>query len=192
MREVSGLPGSFVVNEARLEDVQAAAFSQAGGIVLSRGRLLLLDAGCNRVADVTVDGPAVLGIGSSLKAAVAWTPKDRALYIWNGKSFETIPTAGVPEDAIRSASREGSNAVLLSDSLTITVSLTTGNVVDCRMHGNGAVLKLSESLGARKDDLSVEQMNDRWIHAWSGVRHWAARITGEPIVLELPAPRGSK
>jgi hypothetical protein len=192
VREVFGLPGNFVMGEARLRDADALATSNAAALVATHGRLVLFDGNFEPVAESALDGTAVLGVQDDSMSAVAWVPETKALIIWNGKTLQTIATAGVPEDKIRSVSRNGLNAVLRSDSLTITVSLVTGNLVDCRADSNSFTASLSKLTLLRSEDFSFEQMNDAWVHAWSGSRHWAVRVNGEPGMFELPAPRGAK
>lgn len=113
LRPVWGLAANLVTGDALpTGKVDAAAFSDAAGIVLSAGAVrLVTPEGVEIGAYSTSEQKPVLGIAGPANTAVAWLPSESKLIRWDGSSFvsSTIDAAelpGTPIDIYRGNDRQ--------------------------------------------------------------------------------------
>ena len=216
VRQVYGLPSSFILSQPLVKAVDSASFSDAGGVIAAEGHMTLLDSAGSPVADFAVrDKAALVNIDTDGSAAIGWLPGTHSVVYWDGKLFKQTILKNGPEGRVTSIRRRGEMAELLvldGPALSqITVSLHSGDTVsEAFLAGVDApafqmddfiVFLSTEGLevdgpdGARRtlavptSDLVVERMASEWLHLTSpsSGQHWALHITGKLLeVSQLP------
>jgi hypothetical protein len=134
---VWGLAANLITGDALpVEKVEAAAFSDEAGIVLSAGavRMVTLE-GVELGAYSTAESKPLLSISGSANTAIAWLPSEGKLVRWDRSSFVSsrIDSAVLPGTAVDIYLRDGRRVEFLladgSGSLTrASVSLSGGSV----------------------------------------------------------------
>lgn len=131
LRPVWGLAANLVTGDALpIGKVQAAAFSDSAGIVLSAGaiRLLTLD-GVELGAYPTAETKPILSISGAASTAVAWLASEGKLIRWNGAAFipTTIDAAQLPGPVIDVYLRNDKQTELLLGSGSKSLTRAAGD-----------------------------------------------------------------
>lgn len=189
VRPVFGGAGSFVLGDVVLRGIQSASFSDAGGMVAYPDRIALLDATLTEIGAAPIRNPALVSISGDAMTAVAWVPKDSSLLYWTGTAFAVTVPQNLPDAPVIAVRRSGNQAMLLFKDQEATVSLETGNLLDCHGIVNELPQRVSDATGQKPSDLTIEQMSNGLIHILSraDARTWVMRAGAEGPAWELPA-----
>lgn len=141
-----GLPGNYVLGPRVLGGVDAASFSERGGIVARAGLLMLLDSDFSLMGTFEAgENKPLLGIDGDSTTAIAWLPAAQKLAHWDGQSFAVV---SVPD-----LSREGEvTFVSKHDSRTASLLLhsSNGSVSEASVSlQTGQVLSVATVAGAQ-------------------------------------------
>lgn len=115
VRSIYGLQGNYIVGDSPLSSAEAVSFSEAGGLILRSGTLVLVDSKLATVATAEVhESSALLRIDDAPETAVAWLPGARALVHWNGKSLAAASLSSIGErDTVTSVRKLDANTASL-------------------------------------------------------------------------------
>jgi hypothetical protein len=187
VHEVLGVPGSFVLGPAVFHGTDSAAFSGTAGIIAFPDRLVLLDNTFAQVGQQAITGPAIVSVDGDADGAIAWLPRQKTLSFWTGNAFASVEPQGLPEGEVWSVRRTGLEAILLVGNQQATISLETGNLIDCHVVPETQREAIAKSTGQNATDLVIERMNAKYLHVSSrtGARTWV--VTNESRIWELPA-----
>lgn len=132
-----GLHANFLTGDRAFSLVQAASFSDQGGLISTRGRIMLLDANASvQGSYMAGEESPVLNMDGSAVGAIAWLPRSSELLTWPGGQPTTIAVGqGALGGQVDALWMVGTNAELLiteNDGSTalVTVSLPGGNVTN--------------------------------------------------------------
>jgi len=144
VRSIYGLQGNYIVGDSVLSSGEAASFSEAGGLILRSGTLVLVDSKFATVATAEVhESAALLRIDGSPETAVAWLPGSRALVHWNGKSLATASLSSIGEGATVTSVRK-----LDANTASLLVSKPDGTLTRNRISLRTGELKSSQPVAA--------------------------------------------
>ncbi len=194
VRAVSGGPANFVVGEPLLKNAVSASFSSSASIVAFTDRIAVFDATLTLIAEQPITDPALVGISGDADTAIAWIAKTSSAIYWTRSGFVSVELQNLPAGKVWSIRKTGHTAVLLFADQQATVSLDTGNLIDCYTIPGGTAAAIAQATGQKADDLTVEQMGDRYIHVFSRAdwRTWVLRAPGSGDAWELPAAKDSQ
>jgi hypothetical protein len=138
VRPVLGVPASFVVGRPARHSVDAASFSDVGGILSEQGHIRLVGTDGSSVGDqFTGDREAVVNIDGTLSTAVAWLPASHSILRWDGAGFDKTDLPDSFSGKVIGIRLEGEYAkvlVLAEKAVSeVTVSLQSGNVESIRV-----------------------------------------------------------
>ena len=217
LRPVYGLAAAFVIGHPIADSVDAASFSDAGGLISTKGRLQLFNDKASLVAAYDSNETApVLNVDGPLSSAIAWLPSSQTVVRWDGASFQKTIAAGPLPGHVASIRLAGDAAelLILADQAVseITMSLDSGNLLSSQFlsTSDGIASQVGqfrivehqrtleiESLPATLQTLSIpasnlhlEPMSSGWIHLFSpeSSRHWAVHLIGKQFeTFALPA-----
>ncbi len=90
-----GVSGNYVVGPKLLDAADGLSFSQAGGLLVRQGVLMLVDSSLQTVSSFNAEGdkPQV-AIGKDLDSAIAWLPVHRLLVYSNGTTLQSVAVPG--------------------------------------------------------------------------------------------------
>jgi hypothetical protein len=136
VRVIHGIDGNYIANDKGGVTAQRVAFSDAGGLVATGGRLKLLNADLEILEEVALDEESpLLNIDSDLNSAVAWLPHQHRLICWNGVGFsQTEVSDPINGTATWVSLPDAKHAELLTadqsgNAFSTTISLASGNIV---------------------------------------------------------------
>jgi hypothetical protein len=197
---VYGVPGNLMLSlAAPLQTADAVSFSDTCGLVASNGHLRLLRLNGVEIASSEYRGATpLLGANPDAARAIAWLPNTQRVLWWNGKSFQTIPVAGLEKGDV-------ATWITLADAVTakaffshadgsvslVTVALPDGNVrsVDYVADARGTAFQAGKyTIWAGKDGLELEtQSGLRNTLPFSGSTFIAEQMSSQWIHLYVPA-----
>jgi hypothetical protein len=216
VREAQGIQASFVLGNPVATSVDAASFSDVGGMISGQGVIRLLGpSGLEIGEEQTGESHPILNIERDLSGAIAWLPSAQAILRWDGTSFRKTTLTGPVAGEVTSLRVVGHTAELLvwneSAVSTVTISLDSGDQVSDRLipdvtgpaiqikgylvYCREGDIEFSSADGLRRTvampapDLTVERMSSNWLHldSRSTRRHWALHVTETGLELsELP------
>ena len=167
---VNGLKANFVLGMRLLTSVNAASFSDSGGLIAIPGEVDLVRLDGSVIGRYPTDEPRpVLDISGDLASAIIWLPSKHTQVHWNGSSF-VVTEADVPDPAIF----HQKTFTLYRDSQGFEVQSADGT---------------TRALPIPATDVKIERMSGDWIHLSSATAHrdWALLLTGSDLLLsELP------
>lgn len=218
VRVVYGLPASFTVGDVTASGVQAASFSDAGGILSADTRLYIVSASGVVLADKTGADNAIVGIEDSLATAAAYLPDSNTLVHFDRQHFETISLAAPLPGRVLSLRAERHTASLLIENegavSEVNVSLASGNLLSENFLPGvaGPAAYLHDSIvyvdrdgleirtaggsirtlpGLASTQISFERMSGSWLHITCAAtgQQWALNVSAKRLQLsELPMP----
>ena len=200
LHTVQGLPSNMIVADLPLDSVEAASFSDEGGIVSQNGVIRLLEKDFSAVAEYTAPEKPLVSIDGGLNSALAWLPNANALVYWTGSKFETreVPRGdidGIVTDLQSAGARQARLIVEHQDGSVsaTTISIRTGNLVSSEplsgvqgyafgqsfffLYVSGKELVADNLRGYRRTvpmpaaDVTIERMSDNWLQVYSPNMH---------------------
>jgi len=132
-----GLPNNYVLGPRVLDGVDAASFSEGGGIVAQKGTLTLLGSDFSPIGTFEAgESKPLLGINDNPSTAIAWLPAVQKLVHWNGQAFVSVSVPDLSREGEISfvSKRDPKVAFLLLHSSSgsvseVSISLQTGQVL---------------------------------------------------------------
>lgn len=194
IHRVYGVVGNFVLGDPLLTSAHSASFSSSSGLVAFSDRILLLDRNMATLATQPIEGNAITSVTAGANTAIAWISDKSVLWFWTGSAFASVAVQNLPSGMVLSVRRTGVQATLLYADKTATVSLETGNLIDCREVSDATLASVEKATGVNSPDLVIEQMNDLYVHvsSHSDNRTWVIRADGLGRAWELPAAKEAK
>jgi hypothetical protein len=189
-----GLHANFLTGERAFSLVQAASFSDQGGLVASDGRLMLVGAdGSVQSTYFEGEGSPVLNLDGAQSSAIAWLPRQGELLTWNGTQFIGTavrnPALGGLVDSVRMDNGNAAELLVIETDGSVdrvTVSLPDGMVTDVSIisgasgsafeqqsfllfhDSNGLEVQAADgsmrTLPIAQSDLSFERVGNDWVH----------------------------
>ncbi|MDQ2775083.1 MAG: hypothetical protein M3Y57_09230 [Acidobacteriota bacterium] len=216
VREAQGIEASFVLSDPIATSVDAASFSDVGGMISAQGVIRLLGpSGLVIGEEQSGETHPLLNIEGDLPSAIAWLPSAQAILRWDGTSFRKTSLTVAVAGQVTSLRAVGHTADLLVRNenavSAVTISLDSGDQVSDRLVPDVTVaaiqfkgyvvyrgedgVEFASADGSRRTapmpapDLTVERMSSDWLHLESHAtaRHWALHVTATGLQLsELP------
>jgi hypothetical protein len=133
-----GLHANFLTGERAFSLVQAASFSDEGGLISTRGRIMLLGPdGSVQGAFMAGEQNPVLNMDGSVSSAIGWLPRSSELFTWTGGQPAMTPVnPGELGGQVVALRMVGTNAAELlltetdSSAASVTISLLDGSVTN--------------------------------------------------------------
>lgn len=132
VRSLFGVPDSFVPGQRLLIDVQAASFSDFGGIVATADEIEVVDAaGKIQSSTPSSDSHPLLDIAAGPDTAIAWLPEAASLVWLDSGSLRATPVLDLPGAVVALRRHENMALVLVQErgtAVEIGIDLHSGNV----------------------------------------------------------------
>jgi hypothetical protein len=197
LHALRGLSANIIVSDLPVEPVDAASFSDRGGIVSHKGVLRLLNSELSTVAEYNAGpGKPLLSINDELTSALAWISSNNTLIHWDGSQFRSVTVtdpdlSGRVTDLQFSRNLEAQLTVVHADKTVslLNVSLQDGSVLTWQLlpgvrgetftQGSDFVYTTATELlvdnlrGSRRSlplpaaDLQIERMSNNWFNLYS-------------------------
>jgi len=217
VRAAQGIEAAFVLGKPVAVAVDAASFSDQGGLISTRGIIRLLHEDGSEAGDYeSGERHAVLSIEGDLSTAAAWLPSAQTILHWDGGSFaRTVLRAALPGQVTSLRLLEHTAELLVEKDgsvSAVTVSLDSGDELSARFlagvsgpavhHKTWVVyrdengLEFESADGSRRtlpfssSDLTIEHMASDWLDVQSRKtnQHWALHVTKTALrISQLPA-----
>lgn len=212
---IFGVFGAFIPGLPLAQRVEAASFSNTGGLLAFGGQLHLFSSEGRELAATDAAGPAVLNIDSSLTTAIAWIPGSSSLVRFSGTSFETTHIPYPPPGRVLSVQLAGNAVRMLIDTgdgvSEAAIDTDSGNLLNQNflpdVHspalyaGAWLVYRSDDGLEFRAPDgrtrtfpapapdVMLERISTSRLHLWSPSQHrdWAVEFSAQQVrISELP------
>lgn len=196
LHSVRGLPSNILISDLSHDSVQAASFSDGGGLIFANGAIRLLNVDMSTVAEYPTSEKPLLAIDGELTSALVWLPQSGKLLRWDGSQFvsldlDTSEIDGAVTGLARSGSKQAVLIIQRADNSVarVAVSLRTGNLVTSELlpgvrgytfpQGSFMLFASDKELiaddlhGYRRStpipasDILVERMSSNWLHLYS-------------------------